>query len=78
MVLGAILRVADALDRDHRQRVHAVTAFVERGRVRLAVDAEGDLFLESWSLRNRSDMFREVFNRKVVLQSSSLSAADAD
>jgi exopolyphosphatase/guanosine-5'-triphosphate,3'-diphosphate pyrophosphatase len=68
MVLGALLRVADALDRDHQQRVKAVTVFTERGRVRLAVEAEGDLFLESWSLRNRSDMFRDVFGRKVVMQ----------
>lgn len=78
MVLGAILRVADALDRDHNQRVKNVTAFIERGRVRLVVEAEGDLFLESWSLRSRSDMFREVFGRKVVLQSATLSAAETD
>ena len=70
LVLSALLRVADALDRDHQQRVKTVTVFTERGRVRLAVEAEGDLFLESWSLRNRSDMFRDVFSRKVVLQAS--------
>ena len=73
-VLSAILRAADALDRDHQQRVRDVRVSIDRTKVTLAVEAEGDLFLEAWSLRNRSDMFREVFGRKAVLQAASLPA----
>lgn len=68
VVLSAILRVADSLDRDHQQRVRGVQVVVERSRVRFLVDADGDLLLEEWSLRHRADMFRDVFDRRPVLE----------
>jgi exopolyphosphatase/guanosine-5'-triphosphate,3'-diphosphate pyrophosphatase len=74
--LAAILRVADALDRDHGQHVKRVVVVVEKSRVRFLLDASGDLQLEKWSLKMRSDMFREVFGRRVFLEAPGLTASD--
>lgn len=68
LALSAILRVADALDREHSQHVRKVTVVVERSQARLVLQSEGDLQLEKWSMKMRSDMFREVFGRKVFLE----------
>jgi exopolyphosphatase/guanosine-5'-triphosphate,3'-diphosphate pyrophosphatase len=66
--LGALLRVADALDRDHAQLVTSVLVREEKGLVRLFVQSKGGLLLEAWSLKERSDLFRIVFDKKVVLE----------
>jgi exopolyphosphatase/guanosine-5'-triphosphate,3'-diphosphate pyrophosphatase len=71
MKLAAILRVADALDRGHDQRVRL--ASIERREDRLALHAEGDqgrttdLSLERLSLAEKGDMFEDVFGLEPVL-----------
>jgi exopolyphosphatase / guanosine-5'-triphosphate,3'-diphosphate pyrophosphatase len=71
MKLAAILRVADALDRGHDQRVRLVA--VERREDRLALRAEDsdgrsmDLSLERLSLAEKGDMFEDVFGLEPVL-----------
>lgn len=66
--LSALLRVADALDRDHAQHIGEVTVKIDKQAVRLFVDAPGDLLLERWSLHKRSDLFRQAFERKISLE----------
>jgi exopolyphosphatase/guanosine-5'-triphosphate,3'-diphosphate pyrophosphatase len=59
-VLAGILRVADALDRSHRQAVRSF-AITERGpalRVRLEMEGEGEL--ELWGARRRVDLIEEA------------------
>lgn len=68
--LSAIMRLADALDRDHMQRVRGVKLRDERNTLYLLADSTGDLLLESWSLKRRSDLFKLVFGKKVVLETS--------
>jgi len=63
--LGAILRVADSLDREHVQRVRQVLATPAEGEVVLTLEGAGDLILEGWALKRKSQMFRSVFGRKV-------------
>ncbi len=68
MKLAAILRVADALDRGHDQRVRI--GAVERREDRLALRAEAgtsDLSLERLSLAEKGDMFENVFGLEPVL-----------
>lgn len=69
--LAAILRLADALDREHRQRVGAVHIRRSGKRVTLTLTGQGDLLLERWSLRRKSAMFEDVYGvaLKVRLQS---------
>ena len=67
MKLAAILRVADALDRGHDQRVRDPT--FERREERFIIRAAGvvDLSLERLSLTEKGDMFEDVFGLEPVL-----------
>lgn len=59
--MSALLRIADALDREHLQRVHEVTACVEDDRLRLHLEKDGRLLLEQWALREKGKLFAKVF-----------------
>jgi exopolyphosphatase/guanosine-5'-triphosphate,3'-diphosphate pyrophosphatase len=63
--LGAILRVANALDADHLQKVRAVKVQHEDEQWVLEVDGGGDLTLERLAALARADLLTEVFGRKV-------------
>ncbi|MEI6875018.1 MAG: HD domain-containing protein [Spirochaetota bacterium] len=70
--LGAILRVADSLDRGHDQRVGSLS--VERREDRLLIRVTGteggpapDLSLERLSLSEKGDMFEDVFGLEPIL-----------
>jgi exopolyphosphatase/guanosine-5'-triphosphate,3'-diphosphate pyrophosphatase len=63
--LGALLRVADALDREHLQRVFTVTPRVGDGWMELEVEGQGELLLEQWALRKKARMFTSVFGLEV-------------
>jgi exopolyphosphatase/guanosine-5'-triphosphate,3'-diphosphate pyrophosphatase len=59
--LSSILRLADALDREHLGKVTDVQATMTRGRLRLDVRAAADHELELWTVEQKSSLFREVF-----------------
>jgi exopolyphosphatase/guanosine-5'-triphosphate,3'-diphosphate pyrophosphatase len=63
--LGAILRVANALDADHLQKVRAVKVLREDDQWVLEVDGGGDLTLERLAALARADMLTDVFGSKV-------------
>lgn len=65
--LAAILRVADALDHDHRQRVSAVRAKVRGDELKLSLKTRGDVTLDAWSVEDKGDLFRVEFGLKPVL-----------
>ena len=64
--MGALLRLADALDREHLQRVTSVEARVADGDLVLHIEGQGDLLLEQWALRRKSRMFTTVFGLDVT------------
>ena len=64
-LLGAVLRVADALDRDHLQRVQRVRATVQGSDLVLELEGASELLLERWALQKKSDFFAHVFGLKV-------------
>jgi len=66
--LASILRLADALDREHRQRVSEVSVRIESGFVTLAPRGEGDLALEMWALEKKAELFRTTFDLDVVVE----------
>ena len=66
--LGAILRVANALDADHLQKVRDVRVLREQDEWVLEVDGGGDLTLERLAAVARADMLVEVFGRKVAFR----------
>jgi exopolyphosphatase/guanosine-5'-triphosphate,3'-diphosphate pyrophosphatase len=69
--LAAILRVADGLDHDHRQRVVAVKATPRGSDLRLAVRTRGDVMLDELSVVEKGDLFRGEFGLKPVVRKSS-------
>jgi len=69
--LAAILRVADALDREHLGKVTGVRAEVDeaRRRVVLHLQGEADRELEEWTVKQKGDLLRDVFGLDVTLPS---------
>ena len=67
--LAGILRIADALDREHLGKVSGVRARVDRARnvAFLTLEGKGERQLEEWSLRMKSDLFRDVYGLDIVL-----------
>lgn len=63
--LASLLRMADALDREHQQNVKRLTATHKGGELLLRLEGPGDLLLERWSLQRKSDFFSRVFDLKV-------------
>ena len=66
--LGAILRVANALDADHLQKVRDVRVLREEDQWVLEVDGGGDMTLERLAALARSDLLVEVFGRKLAFR----------
>jgi exopolyphosphatase / guanosine-5'-triphosphate,3'-diphosphate pyrophosphatase len=63
--LAAILRVANALDADHLQKVREVKVLHEDEGFVLEVDGAGDLTLERLAALARADQLADVFGRRV-------------
>ncbi|MFZ8994685.1 MAG: HD domain-containing protein [bacterium] len=66
--LAAILRVADALDREHKERVHSVMVRLESSRVLLIPSGDHDQLLANWAVNNKKSLFEEQFQRQLELQ----------
>jgi len=66
--LAALLRIADALDRSHSQRIHLKKVELSAEELVLTIDGDQDLALERLSMRAKADLFEEVFGRTVLLQ----------
>ncbi|MGC4113209.1 MAG: Ppx/GppA phosphatase family protein [Myxococcales bacterium] len=67
--LAALLRIADALDRDS-QRLALARVELRDDELVLTPDRDQDLALERLALRQKADLFEEVYGRKVVLNRS--------
>jgi exopolyphosphatase/guanosine-5'-triphosphate,3'-diphosphate pyrophosphatase len=58
-MLAGILRVADALDRSHRQIVKSVRASERNGMLRLRCETQGNHDLEEWGVPRRTELLAE-------------------
>jgi len=66
--LAAILRVADALDKGHAQRVQNPRIAVEGDELVIDVQGAEDLALERMTLDKKGGLFEEVFGLRPVLR----------
>ncbi len=66
--LGGILRVANALDADHLQKVRDVRVLREEGVLVLLVDGAGDLTLERLAALARADLLAEAFGARITFR----------
>ena len=66
--LAAILRVADALERTHTQRISDVNVSLENSRIVLGLVGVTDAAVERLALVSKGDLFHDVFGLPVILQ----------
>ncbi len=67
--LAAILRVADALDRSHKQKIKSFSLErVKQGYVLWVPEEAGDVSIEKAALQEKSDMFLENFGIPITLK----------
>jgi exopolyphosphatase/guanosine-5'-triphosphate,3'-diphosphate pyrophosphatase len=65
---AAILRVADALDRNHLQQAVNPAIAVTKDELVITVDGAEDLTLERLALKEKGPLFEDVYGLKVVLR----------
>ena len=65
--LTAILRVADALDRAHAQRVREFSTEITKSRLRLTLSGVTDAAVERLAMQSKGDVFQDVFGLMVSL-----------
>jgi exopolyphosphatase / guanosine-5'-triphosphate,3'-diphosphate pyrophosphatase len=68
--LSAILRVADSLDREHRQAVQSVKIHRKGGTTILRVKGDGAFTLEQWALEAKGGLFCRTFDTTLELEAA--------
>ncbi|HEY8038451.1 MAG TPA: Ppx/GppA phosphatase family protein [Polyangiaceae bacterium] len=73
--LAAILRIADALDREHKQKIESVRAAVDRaaGSVTLFLRSADDRELEEWTVGAKASLWREEYDLDVTIAKAEVS-----
>ena len=65
--LAPLLRIADALDRGHEQKVYDIANVTRDGNVSVSVHAEQDADLEIWAANEAAQTFRDVYAKPISL-----------
>ncbi len=73
---AAILRLADALDRNHLQQVRDPGLVLTKNELVITVDNVEDLTLERMALKDKGRLFEEVYGLKIVLQEGRITKGD--
>lgn len=66
--LTAILRIANGLDRSHKQKFKNVRVTLRERELILTVDTQEDITLEKGLFQDRAEFFEEVFNVQPVIK----------
>lgn len=67
--LAGILRIAEALEQEHRNTSLNIEAACSQNQLILTITGdEVDVDLEKWKAKKRSDLFEEVFKRELIIQ----------
>ena len=66
--LTAILKVANGLDRSHKQKLQGVRATLKEEELILTLDSQEDIVLEKGLFGKRARFFKEVFNIQPVIK----------
>ena len=73
--LASILRLADALDREHKQKIESVRAAVDRaaGHVTLFLRGTDDRELEEWTVGAKASLWRDEYDIDVTIAKAEVS-----
>ena len=66
--LAALLRIADALDRSHKELIKELSCQILDDRVIIRVVAEEELPVELAAVSRKAELFRQVFQRDPVIE----------
>ena len=66
--MTAILRLANAMDRSHYQKVKGIKAVLKDRELQMIVDSAQDISLELGLLKDKETFFEEVFGIRLVLR----------
>ena len=66
--LTAILRVANGLDRSHKQKFKDVKTSLKDGSLVITVDTDDDITLEKGLFTEKAEFFEEVFSVRPVIK----------
>ncbi len=66
--LTAILRLANAMDRSHLQKIETIKAVLKENELILTLEVNRDFALETGLLRDKIDFFEEVYSIRPVLK----------
>lgn len=66
--LTPLLRLADALDRGHGQRVERVQCRVRDDQVEVTLHSAGDIALEQWAAQRCAELFKHVYDRPLAVR----------
>ena len=66
--LAAILRISNAMDRSHKQKIKEIRVTLKDNNMILTVDTLEDITLEQGLLREKSEFFEDVFGITPVLR----------
>lgn len=76
--LVAIIRIADALDRSHRQKISNLKVNLQGQDMILRGESSADTLLEEWTFEVKSEFFQEVFGIRPQLKVKRKMAHDQD
>jgi exopolyphosphatase/guanosine-5'-triphosphate,3'-diphosphate pyrophosphatase len=65
--LVALLRLADALDRSHAQRIRSIQLRPESGRLLIFTQGVEDPSVEQIAINSKCDLFREIYGHEILL-----------
>lgn len=65
--LAALLRIADALDRSHAQRIKTIVLRPEGSRLTILTPGVEDTAIEQIAINSKCDIFREIYGYDVLL-----------
>jgi len=66
--LAAMVRIADALDREHLQTVRDVRVRIRDGTATFDLLGDGDMLLEQWAVERKIELFEKTFGLEVKMQ----------
>jgi exopolyphosphatase / guanosine-5'-triphosphate,3'-diphosphate pyrophosphatase len=72
--LASLLRLAAALDKEHRQRVNGIRARRRGGEIELQLQGNGDLLLERWALVRNKELLERTFEVEVKVRDGQATA----
>ena len=68
--LAAILRIADALDRSHSQRIRSIHLRPDGNLLHIVTPGVEDTTVEQIAINSKCDLFREIYGYEIVLGKS--------